>query len=106
MNNLEITNPDTNSECFSRFRGMRVRRERLDIFINTKEDYTSARRTSTSNVEAILEWRNASRDDGEGTARTTSFWDMFSLPELQATLDFIIGLFVEAIDIPLEWRFV
>ncbi|VUZ56210.1 unnamed protein product, partial [Hymenolepis diminuta] len=37
MNNLEITNPDTNSECFSRFRGMRVRRERLDIFINTKE---------------------------------------------------------------------
>ncbi|VUZ56191.1 unnamed protein product [Hymenolepis diminuta] len=37
MNNLEIINPDTNSECFSRFRGMRLRRERLDIFINTKE---------------------------------------------------------------------
>ncbi|VUZ48077.1 unnamed protein product, partial [Hymenolepis diminuta] len=34
MNNLEIVNPDTNSEYFSRFRGMRLRRERLDIFIN------------------------------------------------------------------------
>ncbi|VUZ44105.1 unnamed protein product, partial [Hymenolepis diminuta] len=38
MSNLEINNPDANSNCFSRFRGMRVRRERLDIFINTKED--------------------------------------------------------------------
>ncbi|VUZ40682.1 unnamed protein product, partial [Hymenolepis diminuta] len=37
MNNLEIINPDTNSECFTRFLGMRVRRECLDIFINTKE---------------------------------------------------------------------
>ncbi|VUZ40677.1 unnamed protein product, partial [Hymenolepis diminuta] len=37
MNNLEIINPDTNSKCFSRFRGMRARRERLDIFINTEE---------------------------------------------------------------------
>ncbi|VUZ38684.1 unnamed protein product [Hymenolepis diminuta] len=37
MNNLEITNPDTNSESFSRFRGMRARGERLDIFINAKE---------------------------------------------------------------------
>ncbi|VUZ56648.1 unnamed protein product, partial [Hymenolepis diminuta] len=37
MNNLEIVNPDTNSEYFSRYRGMRLRRERFDIFINTKE---------------------------------------------------------------------
>ncbi|VUZ38574.1 unnamed protein product [Hymenolepis diminuta] len=37
MNNLELINPDTNSEYFIRFRGMRLRRERLDIFINTKE---------------------------------------------------------------------
>ncbi|VUZ48107.1 unnamed protein product, partial [Hymenolepis diminuta] len=37
MNNLEIINPDAKSNCFSRFRGMRVRRERLDIFINTKK---------------------------------------------------------------------
>ncbi|VUZ56645.1 unnamed protein product, partial [Hymenolepis diminuta] len=37
MNNLEIINPDANSNCFSHFRGMRVRRERLDIFISTKE---------------------------------------------------------------------
>ncbi|VUZ41075.1 unnamed protein product [Hymenolepis diminuta] len=37
MDNLEIINPDTNSECFSRFQGMRLRRERLDIFIHTKE---------------------------------------------------------------------
>ncbi|VUZ56234.1 unnamed protein product [Hymenolepis diminuta] len=37
MNNLEIINPDTKSNCFSCFRGMRVRRERLDIFINTME---------------------------------------------------------------------
>ncbi|VDL62108.1 unnamed protein product [Hymenolepis diminuta] len=37
MNKLEIINPDTISECFSRFRGMRVRRKRPDIFINTKE---------------------------------------------------------------------
>ncbi|VUZ44099.1 unnamed protein product, partial [Hymenolepis diminuta] len=37
MNNLQIVNPDAKSNCFPRFRGMRFRRERLDIFINTKE---------------------------------------------------------------------
>ncbi|VUZ44107.1 unnamed protein product, partial [Hymenolepis diminuta] len=37
MNNLEIINPDANSEYFSGFHGMRARRECLDIFINTKE---------------------------------------------------------------------
>ncbi|VUZ56207.1 unnamed protein product, partial [Hymenolepis diminuta] len=37
MNNLEIINPDANSDCFSRFRGMRAWRECLDVFINTKE---------------------------------------------------------------------
>ncbi|VUZ42150.1 unnamed protein product, partial [Hymenolepis diminuta] len=37
MNNLEIINLGAKSNCFSRFRGMRLRRERLDIFINTKE---------------------------------------------------------------------
>ncbi|VUZ44103.1 unnamed protein product, partial [Hymenolepis diminuta] len=37
MNNLEIVNPDADSECFSRFRRMHVRQERLNIFINTKE---------------------------------------------------------------------
>ncbi|VUZ48097.1 unnamed protein product, partial [Hymenolepis diminuta] len=37
MNKPQIINPDTNSKCFSRFHGMRVRQERLDIFINTKE---------------------------------------------------------------------
>ncbi|VUZ40686.1 unnamed protein product [Hymenolepis diminuta] len=37
MNDLGIVNPDTTLECFSQFREMRVRRERLDIFINTKD---------------------------------------------------------------------
>ncbi|VUZ38808.1 unnamed protein product [Hymenolepis diminuta] len=68
-------------------------------------DYTFARRTSTSNVEALLEWRNASRDDETRTARNSSFWDMVSLTEFQATPDFIIRLFVEAIEILVEWRF-
>ncbi|VUZ44515.1 unnamed protein product, partial [Hymenolepis diminuta] len=42
-----------------------------------------AQRTSTSNVEALLECRNASKDDEERTACITSFWDMVSLPEFQ-----------------------
>ncbi|VUZ48099.1 unnamed protein product [Hymenolepis diminuta] len=37
MNKIEIINPDAKSNCFLRFRRMRIRRERLDIFINTKE---------------------------------------------------------------------
>ncbi|VUZ44878.1 unnamed protein product [Hymenolepis diminuta] len=37
MNKLEIINPDAKSNCLSHFRAMRIRRERLDIFINTKE---------------------------------------------------------------------
>ncbi|VUZ38838.1 unnamed protein product, partial [Hymenolepis diminuta] len=37
MNKLEIINPEANAECFSRFRRMRARQERLDIFINTME---------------------------------------------------------------------
>ncbi|VUZ48093.1 unnamed protein product [Hymenolepis diminuta] len=35
LDNLEIINPNPNSKCFSHFRGMR--REPLDIFINSKE---------------------------------------------------------------------
>ncbi|VUZ56643.1 unnamed protein product [Hymenolepis diminuta] len=42
MNNLETFNPNAISKSFSHFRGMRVRRERLDIFINTKEDEVGA----------------------------------------------------------------
>ncbi|VUZ41086.1 unnamed protein product, partial [Hymenolepis diminuta] len=57
-----------------------------------------ARRTSTSSVKALLEWRNASRDDETRTAGNISFWDMVSLTEFQATPDFIIGHFVEAIE--------
>ncbi|VUZ53673.1 unnamed protein product, partial [Hymenolepis diminuta] len=37
INCLEIVNPDTILECFSHFRGMRARRERLDIFIQAAE---------------------------------------------------------------------
>ncbi|VUZ40676.1 unnamed protein product, partial [Hymenolepis diminuta] len=37
MTSLEIANGDANLKCFSQFRGMRVRRERLVIFINTEE---------------------------------------------------------------------
>ncbi|VDL31445.1 unnamed protein product [Hymenolepis diminuta] len=231
MNNLEIINPDTKSNCFSCFRGMRVRRERLDIFINTMEgeevgahrivlsasfpvfgkylsgndvvhvqlsrfphkvvnaaveyayggiedispsDYIFWHTTSEikpsiaetnasevwsaanatknevligvcaplvamnwemfrtsqlfyvttevkgmmnllgcpwmsqesapSKVKALLMWRNASTDDEERTARTTAFRDMVSLLGIQDTPDLITDLFVENIDIPVEWR--
>ncbi|VUZ40718.1 unnamed protein product, partial [Hymenolepis diminuta] len=37
MNSIEIINQDAISECFSQFREMRVRGERLDVFIDTEE---------------------------------------------------------------------
>ncbi|VUZ40734.1 unnamed protein product, partial [Hymenolepis diminuta] len=236
MNNLEIINPEANSEYFSRFRGMRLRRERLDIFIHTMDDeevgahlnvlsacypafgkYLSgndvvhvklsrfphevvnaaveyayggienistqaalrlfllahnlqnkalvdgctkflcarieetnvndvwsvanatkneflievcsplvamnwemfrtsrffhmnteiegmmsllgcprmARESTITKLKALIEWRNASRDDEEYTARTTAFRDMVSLPGIQVTPDLIMDLFVE-----------
>ncbi|VUZ38814.1 unnamed protein product, partial [Hymenolepis diminuta] len=44
-------------------------------------------------VKALLEWRNASRDDKERTPRTTAFRDMISLPVIQDTPDLIKDLF-------------
>ncbi|VUZ48080.1 unnamed protein product [Hymenolepis diminuta] len=245
MNNLEIVNPDANSNCFSRFRRMRARLERLDIFINTKEGeevgahrialsasfplfgkylsgndvvhvqlsrfphevvnatveyayggienispevalrlyllthspqnkalvdgctkflcvrieetnvsevWSAANATKNEDligvcaplvamnwemfrisrlfhatteikgimfllgcprmsqksakliVKALIEWRNASRDDEVRTARTTAFRDMVSLLGIQDTPDLINDLFAEDIDIPVEWR--
>ncbi|VDL64034.1 unnamed protein product [Hymenolepis diminuta] len=59
----------------------------------------------TSKVKALLEWRNASRDDEVRTARTTAFRDMVSLLGIQDTPDLITDLFMKGIDIPIEWRF-
>ncbi|VUZ38826.1 unnamed protein product, partial [Hymenolepis diminuta] len=55
-------------------------------------------------VKSLLEWRNASRDDEVRTARTTAFRDMVSLLGIQNPSDLITDLFVEGIDIPVEWR--
>uniref|UniRef100_A0A0R3SYY1 ABC1 domain-containing protein n=1 Tax=Hymenolepis diminuta TaxID=6216 RepID=A0A0R3SYY1_HYMDI len=65
-----------------------------------------AQESATSKVKTLLKWRNASRNDDEYTARTTAFRDMVSLPGIQNTPDLISDLFVEGIDIPVEWRFV
>ncbi|VDL64188.1 unnamed protein product [Hymenolepis diminuta] len=56
MNNFIIVNPDTKSNCFSRFRGMRVRRERLDIFITYIENAAQVRipNSERSDVEIKL----------------------------------------------------
>ncbi|VUZ56204.1 unnamed protein product [Hymenolepis diminuta] len=59
--------------------------------------------STTSKLKALLEWRNASRDDEVRTARTTAFRDMASLLGFQDIPDLIADLFVEAIDIPVEW---
>ncbi|VUZ44876.1 unnamed protein product, partial [Hymenolepis diminuta] len=63
-----------------------------------------AQESATWKVKALLEWRNASRDDEVRTARTTAFRDMISLLGIQDTPDLISDLFVESIDIPVEWR--
>ncbi|VUZ40724.1 unnamed protein product [Hymenolepis diminuta] len=55
-------------------------------------------------VKALLEWRNASRDDKTRTARTTAFRDMVPLLEIRDTPDLMKYLFVEGIEIPAEWR--
>ncbi|VDL63527.1 unnamed protein product [Hymenolepis diminuta] len=62
-----------------------------------------AQASATSKAKALLEWRNASRDDLARTARTTVFRDMVSLPGIQATPDLIADLFVVDIDIIVEW---
>ncbi|VUZ51948.1 unnamed protein product [Hymenolepis diminuta] len=65
-----------------------------------------ARESAKSKVEALIRWRNASRDDEERTARTNAFRDMVSLLRIQDTPELITDLFVKGIDIPEEWRFV
>ncbi|VUZ52652.1 unnamed protein product [Hymenolepis diminuta] len=60
-------------------------------------------RMATSKAEALLEWRNASRDEEVRATRTTAFRNMVSLLGILVTPVFIIGLFVEDIDIP-KWR--
>ncbi|VDL57290.1 unnamed protein product [Hymenolepis diminuta] len=62
-----------------------------------------AQESATSIVKALLEWRNASRDNLARTASTTAFRDMVSLPRIQATPDLIADLFVEDVDITVEW---
>ncbi|VUZ40681.1 unnamed protein product, partial [Hymenolepis diminuta] len=51
-----------------------------------------AQESATSKVKALLEWRNASRDDEVRTARTTAFRDMVSLLGIQDTPDLINDL--------------
>ncbi|VUZ43748.1 unnamed protein product, partial [Hymenolepis diminuta] len=63
-----------------------------------------AQESGASIVKALLDWRNASRDDEARTARTTAFRDMVSLPGIQDTSKIITDLFVKGIDIPAEWR--
>ncbi|VUZ57306.1 unnamed protein product, partial [Hymenolepis diminuta] len=63
-----------------------------------------ARKSGASIVKALLEWRNASRDDKTRTARTTAFTDMVPLLGIQDTPKLITDLFVETIEIPKEWR--
>ncbi|VUZ44879.1 unnamed protein product [Hymenolepis diminuta] len=62
-----------------------------------------ARESVKSKVTALLEWRNALRDDEVRTARNIAFRDIVSLLKIQYTPDFITDLFVEGIDIPVEW---
>ncbi|VUZ41108.1 unnamed protein product [Hymenolepis diminuta] len=63
-----------------------------------------AQESATSKVKTLLKWRNGSRNDEEYTARTTAFRDMISLLGIEDTSDLISNLFVEGIDIPVEWR--
>ncbi|VDL58385.1 unnamed protein product, partial [Hymenolepis diminuta] len=62
-----------------------------------------AQESATSKVKALLMWRNASRDDEVRTACTTAFRDMVTLSGIQDTPDLITDLFVEDIDVPVEW---
>ncbi|VUZ56192.1 unnamed protein product, partial [Hymenolepis diminuta] len=52
-----------------------------------------AQESTVTKVKALIEWRNASRDDEECTTRTTAFRDMVSLPGIQVTPDLITDLF-------------
>ncbi|VDL57752.1 unnamed protein product [Hymenolepis diminuta] len=62
--------------------------------------------SATSKVKALVMWKNASTDDEVRTSGTIAFRDMVSLLGIQDTPDLITDLFVECIDIPVEWRFV
>ncbi|VUZ38788.1 unnamed protein product, partial [Hymenolepis diminuta] len=63
-----------------------------------------AEESGASIIKALLEWRNASRDDKTRTARTTAFRDMVSVLGIRDTPDLIKYLFVEGLEIPAEWR--
>ncbi|VDL63640.1 unnamed protein product [Hymenolepis diminuta] len=56
-----------------------------------------ARESAKSKVEALIRWRNASRDDEERTARTNAFRDMVSLLRIQDTPELITDLFVDCL---------
>ncbi|VUZ48079.1 unnamed protein product, partial [Hymenolepis diminuta] len=51
-----------------------------------------SQKSAKSKVKALLDWRNASRDDEVQTARTTAFRDMVSLLGIQDTPDLINDL--------------
>ncbi|VUZ40643.1 unnamed protein product, partial [Hymenolepis diminuta] len=63
-----------------------------------------AQESDVSRVMALLEWRDASRDEKTHTARTNAFTDMVPLLGIQDTPKLITDLFVLGIPIPEEWR--
>ncbi|VUZ38834.1 unnamed protein product, partial [Hymenolepis diminuta] len=52
-----------------------------------------SQKSAKSKVKALLDWRNASRDDEVQTARTIAFRDIVSLLRIQDAPDLISDLF-------------